>query len=67
MKKLGYLLAVLVLADGALVAVNKYQERQLNAARQPKTIAPVTSEGQKQEKTYRISFKVSPVVQSGNH
>ncbi|TSC84459.1 MAG: hypothetical protein G01um101417_265 [Parcubacteria group bacterium Gr01-1014_17] len=64
MRKFGYILVALILLNIALFSVNKYHDWR---AKKPAAVvseqavsAPVRAE----QKTYRVSFRVSPVVQS---
>ncbi|MDO8594869.1 MAG: hypothetical protein Q7R93_05170 [bacterium] len=64
MKKFAYLMAALVLFDVALLGVNKYNDWR---AAKPTVVvsekavsAPVRAE----QKTYRVSVGINPVVQS---
>lgn len=69
MKKFLVFLGVLVLADIALFTVNKYQEWSgpkpvaIVVSEQSAVSAPVSAE-QNTQKTYRVTFRVAPVVQS---
>jgi hypothetical protein len=64
MKKVGYLIGAIVLFDIALFGVNSFNEWRGHKTVAVSSNKSAVSAPRAEQKTYRVSFRVSPVVQS---
>ncbi len=64
MKKVGYLIGVLVLLNIVLFGINQFNERRGTKSAATVSKSAVSVPIRTEQKTYRVSFRVAPVVQS---
>jgi len=64
MKKVSYLVGALVLVNIALFGINSFNGWRAKKSFTPQSESAASATVRAEQKTYRVSFKVSPVVQS---